>query len=194
MPRPAIKPRPCRVCGEDYTPRAGLQVCCSIRCAITQSREKQAKAADKLSRERLKLGRESLKTRSDWMGEAHTSINSYVRARDRGRPCVSCGKPDDGSHQRHASHYRSRGACSSLRFNLKNIHSSCQQCNSTLSGNLIEYRVRLVARFGSDYVDWLECQNDTVKYDIEYLKRMKRIFNKRARYYMKRRSMGIIAP
>jgi len=108
-------------------------------------------------------------------------VNKYVRLRDKGKPCISCGKLDDGTHQRHASHYRSTAACSSLRFNTKNIYASCQQCNTTKSGNLIEYRISLIKNHGEELVHWLESQNDVVRYDIEYLKRLKKIFNKKIR-------------
>jgi hypothetical protein len=61
-------------------------------------------------------------------------------------------------------------ACSALRFNPRNIHSSCAQCNTHLSGNLIEYRKRLVERFGPEEVEWLESQNSIVRYTIDELK------------------------
>jgi 5-methylcytosine-specific restriction endonuclease McrA len=109
-----------------------------------------------------------------------------VRIRDRGKPCVSCGKPDNGTHQRHASHYRSVGACSSLRFNLKNVYASCQQCNTSKSGNLLEYRIRLKARYGESLVEWLESQNEPKRFEIEYLKRLKTLFNKKTRTIKKR--------
>lgn len=154
-----------------------MQRVCSPSCALAIVRENKGKKARADNRK----AKERLKTRSDWMREAQTAVNWYIRERDRGRPCISCDKPDNGQHQRHASHYRSVGACSSLRFNAWNIHASCATCNAVLSGNLIEYRIRLIRKVGQDRVDWLESQNALVKYDIEYLKRMKRIFNKRAR-------------
>jgi len=91
-------------------------------------------------------------------------------------PCVSCDKPDDGSHQRHASHYRSVKACSRLRYDERNIFASCAQCNAHMSGNLLEYRIRLVSRYGQERVDWLESQNGVTRYTIEDLKRIKQEF------------------
>ena len=129
----------------------------------------------------MREDKERIKTKAQWTREAQASVNKYIRARDKGRPCVSCGKPDNGQHQRHASHFRSVGACSSLRFNTWNIHASCMQCNSILSGNLIEYRIRLKDKVGAGRVDWLESRNEVTRYDIDYLRRIKKIFNKLAR-------------
>jgi hypothetical protein len=127
----------------------------------------------------------ALKSKSEWIKEAQQAFNEFIRWRDKGKPCISCDKMDDGTHQRHASHYRSVGACTSLRFNTFNVHASCMQCNSILSGNLIEYRIRLKFKLGDERVDWLESQNGIARYDIDYAKRVKRIFKKRTRIYKK---------
>jgi len=70
-----------------------------------------------------------------------------------------------------------------LRFNTWNVHASCATCNSVLSGNLIEYRIRLRLKLGDERVEWLENQNEIVRYDIEYARRVKAIFKKRTRIY-----------
>jgi hypothetical protein len=135
-------------------------------------RERQHKAETKTRKDKIK-------TKTEWLTEAQAAVNAYVRIRDRGKPCVSCGKPDNGTHQRHASHYRSVGACSSLRFNLKNVYASCQQCNTSKSGNLLEYRIRLKARYGESLVEWLESQNEPKRYETDYLIRLRDVFRKR---------------
>jgi len=108
-----------------------------------------------------------IKTRRE---AAQMAFNKYIKARDKGLPCVSCDKPDNGLHQRHSSHYRSIGACSALRFHEDNCHASCQQCNTEKSGNLIEYRRRLVKRIGLEKVEWLEFQNGVTRYKADDLK------------------------
>jgi len=154
---------------------------CSIDCAATWGQKAVLKNREIAHKKAHKADKEKIKPRTKWVKEAQAEVNAYVRIRDKGRPCISCDRPDDGTHQRHASHYRSTKACSILRFNLKNIHTSCAQCNSNLSGNLLEYRIRLIALKGSDFVDWLECQNDTISYEISYLKRLKALFKKKAK-------------
>ena len=104
--------------------------------------------------------------------EAQTAFNAFIRQRDINMPCISCDKPNNGLHQRHASHYRSVGACSALRFNEYNVHASCAQCNSHMSGNISEYRIRLIKKIGIKKVEWLECQNEPTKYSCDELKRI----------------------
>jgi 5-methylcytosine-specific restriction endonuclease McrA len=145
----------------------------------TQARERQHKAETKTRKDKIK-------TKTEWLTEAQAAVNAYVRIRDRGKPCVSCGKPDNGTHQRHASHYRSVGACSSLRFNLKNVYASCQQCNTSKSGNLLEYRIRLKKRYGESLVEWLESQNEPKRYETDYLIRLRDVFRKRVNKLKKR--------
>lgn len=176
----------CRICRQPFTPLylTTQSVCNQIECISEWGRiqrEKQQEARSKAFRKETRIRKDKLKSRSEYAQEAQQAVNKYVRIRDRGKPCCSCDKPDDGSHQRHASHYRSTKAASSIRFNLWNIHASCQQCNTALSGNVLEYRIRLIKKIGLARVEWLESQNHAVKYEIDYLKRLKKVFNKRAR-------------
>ena len=179
--------RKCGGCGEHFRPLQtfpGTSAWCSDKCGLIVARKRVPMVKAKEAKQARAEHREAkirIKTRTELAKEAQAEVNAYVRIRDKGRPCISCDRPDDGSHQRHASHYRSTKACSVLRFNLKNIHASCAQCNSNLSGNLLEYRIRLVALKGADFVGWLECQNETRKYDIDYLKRLKTLFKKKAK-------------
>lgn len=172
-----IKQKTCRICKKKFKPYLSTQNVCDWSCAIKLVN----KDNDREYRKETVRLKKTLKTRSDWLREAQTAFNSYIRARDAGKPCCSCDKPDNGQHQRHASHYRSVKACSILRFNTWNVWASCSTCNAVLSGNLLEYRIRLTKAIGSDRVEWLECQNDTRRYEIDYLQRLKKIFNKRAK-------------
>lgn len=176
FPRPN-RMKKCKSCKEKFTPYNSTQTACNLICALDIVEAAKAKKA----RKELREGRERLKSVTDYKKEAQTAFNSYIRARDKGKPCISCDKPDNGQHQRHASHYRSVGACSSLRYNTFNVHTSCATCNSVLSGNLIEYRIRLVKKLGIERVEWLECQNEVTRYDVDYLKRLKKIFNKKTK-------------
>ena len=70
-----------------------------------------------------------------------------------------------------AGHYKP-GTHSTTRYDLNNIHGQCSQCNEKKSGNLTEYRIRLVKRIGLDKVEWLESAeaNKVRKWTIEQLK------------------------
>jgi len=184
-----LKKKKCKICKTEFIPFNSLTKVCSSQCAYEYVQQENLRKSRKDAKEQRKQHREDkngLKSRSDWLREAQTVFNAYIRARDRGQPCISCDKSDNGQHQRHASHYRSVKACSILRFNTFNVHSSCATCNAILSGNLLEYRIRLIKKIGAERVDWLECQNNPIRYDIDYLKRLKKIFSKRAKRVLSR--------
>ena len=85
---------------------------------------------------------------------AQKHFNEYIRLRDAGKSCISCG-----SHAvLEACHYYSAGNYSGLRFNSMNVHGGCKKCNCFLHGNLIEYRQGLINRYGEKYVKDLEIQ------------------------------------
>ena len=171
----------CRSCKSEFESRNSLDRYCKWQCALTDVRDKRIKKEKKEFHAETRRRKQEMKTRSDWLREAQTEVNKYVRIRDRGKLCISCGKPDNGQHQRHASHYQSTASNSALRFNLRNIHASCMQCNTHLSGNIGEYTPRLIKKIGQEKYDWLLTQNHTVKYEIEYLQRLKKVFAKRSR-------------
>ena len=46
-------------------------------------------------------------------------------------------------------------------------------CNRHKSGDIVNYRINLVARIGADRVDWLEGPHEAQRYTIEQLKEIK---------------------
>jgi len=170
-------------CGAEFVQYTSLMNKCA-KCLADNARVKREEKNKLFSSESVKKARKQLKQLSDndrptALRKAQSACNSYIRARDKGNPCISCDKPDNGSHQRHASHFRSVGACSSLRFNEKNIYASCQQCNTTKSGNLIEYRIRLVKKVGAEEVEWLESHNTITRYSIDELKEIEQKYKRK---------------
>lgn len=183
-------PKTCAICTKEFTPRNSLQRTCSIPCAISHGKQKEQARQDKAERANLKVRREKLKTASDWNKEAQVAVNRFIFWRDYGKPCIACGKPlvygvRGGAVD--ASHYRSRGSAAHLRFNVFNIHAGCVRCNRELSGNLIPFRINLIEKIGPERVERIEHDNKPRKFDIDYLKRVKSIFTRRARHYEKLR-------
>ncbi len=184
----ATKPKRCAMCSQMYTPRPGAQpfeVWCSITCGVELGRERAEKALMKRQAKEQRERKVSLKPRSKWLQEAQAAFNGWVRERDAGQPCISCGRHHNGKWN--AGHYRTVGAMPSLRFNAYNVHRQCEPCNSHLSGNLVEYRLNLIRKVGQARVDWLEGPHPTKNYDIVYLRRVKSIFTRRAKQLAKRR-------
>ena len=176
----------CRQCGKNFTPARSMQSVCSLSCAIASSREKAIVEAARIEAKRIKERKVELKPRSKWLQEAQAAVNAYVRVRDAHQPCISCQRHHTGQY--HAGHYRSVGAMPSLRFNLWNIHKQDSACNAQLSGNLIEYRINLVKKLGIERVQWLEGPHPVRSFDIVYLRRIRKIFTKRAKLLDRRRN------
>lgn len=145
--------RTCRVCRERYTPARALQAVCSTTCAITAAARKREKAAAE-DRRQTRAALVKLKSRAELVKEAQTAFNAWIRARDAHLPCVSCGRHHNGQY--HAGHYRSTASRPDLRLDPANVHKQCAPCNTHLSGNLIPYRLELIARVGQAEVDRLE--------------------------------------
>ncbi|HUX57108.1 MAG TPA: recombination protein NinG [Bacteroidales bacterium] len=84
-------------------------------------------------------------------------FNEYIRLRDQGRPCISCGlmKPLQ------AGHYFPTQGYDGLRFNEDNVHGECAGCNCFDESHLIHYGRNLWLRIGRENVEYLaECAQE----------------------------------
>lgn len=186
LPAKQRRPKKCRVpeCGASFVSARLGQAVCSPACAILdapKNQEKARKALAQVERKEIKIRRERLKSRADHLREAQAAVNKYVRLRDAHLPCISCDStPNDSDlmtgSRWDAGHYRSVGACPELRFEPLNIHRQCVKCNRNLSGNAVEYRIRLVQRIGAEKVAWLEGLHPACKYTVEEIKAIKTKF------------------
>ena len=129
-----------------------------------------------MQRKETKAKLEAIKTRSQWMKEAQTAVNAWIRERDKDQPCISCGRHHQGQY--HAGHYLSTGARPGLRFDPRNIWKQCQPCNTHLSGNLINYRINLIAKIGLEAVERLEGDHTTRKWSIDDLRAIRDTYRK----------------
>ena len=185
------KPKTCKnpACRASFVPRESFQTWCSPDCAVVIARGKQEKKRKSLAlveRREIKVRKEKLKSRADHLREAQAAVNEYVRLRDAHLPCISCDStPNDNDlmtgSRWDAGHYRSVGACPELRFEPLNIHRQCVRCNRNLSGNAVEYRIRLVQRVGVDKVNWLEGPHSARKYTVDEIKVIKAEYRAKTR-------------
>ena len=158
------KPRCCRICKEMFQPRKALQNVCSFECEVKlgiimaerskKRREQAERVAEVASRKIIRMKLEKLKPLSWYADKAQRAVNAYIRARDAGQPCISCGRHHAGKWN--AGHYISRGASPALRYHHDNIWLQCEPCNTNKSGNQIEYRKNLLLKIGQARLDWLE--------------------------------------
>jgi hypothetical protein len=168
-----MKQKTCKGCREKFTPQRPLAQVCSVGCAYKYAeanRQKRLKELKKESNKELAILKEKLMTRSEWMNLLQKVFNTYIRERDKNNPCISCGNPKP--KKINAGHYRSVGSCPELRFNEYNVHLQCEYCNTYLHGNLINYRINLIERYGEERVKWLEKYHEPKKYSVDEIKQL----------------------
>jgi len=109
-----------------------------------------------------------LKPISHWLNETQKVFNEFIRLRDVDEGCISCGTRR--SVQFCAGHFRTRGAAGHLRFDEGNVHKQCNKnCNLSLSGNIANYRPRLIKKIGLEAVEALENDNKPKSWTREEL-------------------------
>lgn len=177
-----MKSKICKVCKCVFHTKFVLAQVCSVKCAVEKAkrdREKREEKACRIARVELRVAKESIKSRGQWIKEAQQAVNAFIRERDHGLPCISCGRDHQG--QWHAGHYRPTSTNPELRFHEANIHKQCSACNNHMHGNITNYRINLIRRLGIEVVEWLECIHQPEKYTIEQLREIKTSYTKMAR-------------
>lgn len=150
---------------------------------FTSTRAKYCKACTKIhklelrnammqrSLERTKTKKQKTKTVAsmrDLKKLAQKYFNAYIRLRDKDLPCISCGATT--ARAWHAGHYWAQGMNGYLRFHQGNVNKQCDSCNVWKHGNLLNYRIGLIEKWGENKAKWLdENHNKTHKYTREEL-------------------------
>ena len=156
----------CKNCKNKFEPiKFNQKFCLEPDCVKVWVETEKQKQWKKTKAEK----KSELMTVQDYVKIAQQVFNKYINERDKGLPCISCGKPIKG--RVNASHYYNANNHWNVRFDERNVHSSCITCNQFLSGNLIEYRFKLIDKIGSKLVDELDAEaRKTRKFTIEELK------------------------
>lgn len=198
------KARYCKVCKTRFKPETIFQWwCCNDHredYAVQLSherREQRIKAqkrkheeAQKAERKQLRARKQALKTKPQWKAEAQAVFNRYVRLRDAGKPCISCGATPAQKFggTMDCGHYRTRGSASHLAFNLHNTAAQCVRCNRDQAGAQKAFEQGLIVRIGLEKVEAINNDNRTRTFTKEYYQRIKSIFTRKARRLEKRRA------
>jgi hypothetical protein len=178
-----MKQKTCKHCRIKFTPSKPGQIACSVECAEVIGRWKTAKQemiAALEDRKTIRMRKEAIKTRSQWMKEAQVAFNAYIRERDKNELCICCenvlaSEAIGGGFD--CGHYRSVGSAPHLRFDERNAHGQRKQCNRYGAGRAVDYRIGLIRRIGIREVENLEHDNEPRKYSIEELKQIKATYN-----------------
>ncbi|MCP2041683.1 putative nucleic acid-binding Zn ribbon protein [Neisseria sp. HSC-16F19] len=178
--------RKCKVCGVVFEKLRPLQFVCSPACGAEYAKAQRAKQAAKAKREakakeRVKTLalRRKLETVPELTKKAQAAFNRYIRLRDAGKPCISCGAAWKDNFQ--ACHYVPAGRSSKLRFDEDNVHGGCVRCNLYESGNLRGYRIGLIHRIGEKRVIEMETDYEVKRWGKEELRELAALYRKKAR-------------
>ena len=169
----------CTVCSKDFAPQRMGQHVCGYVCA-----KKIPKLTKQAKKQELKLRVDALQTKRQLTKKAQTAFNRFIKARDVGKPCISCGCAlqvggvGGGSD---AGHYYSVGGACNLRFVEDNVHGQCKRCNRRLAGNAGVYRKNLIERIGIERVEQIERDKTLRKYTKDGLREIARHYNAEAR-------------
>ena len=176
-----VEPRPCTGpdCVRTFIPFRPMQTVCGPVCA-----RRKVEAAKKQERAQDRAKRASFERIPDLIAAADKEFASYIRERDRqaGYACISSGRPLDWTgNQVDAGHYRSRGAASHLRYNEDNCHAQSKHDNRHLGGNIVQYRINLIARIGLARVEALEADNTPHKWTHDELRAIRDQYKAKAK-------------
>lgn len=160
-------------CSQEFTRQRPGQKVCSPKCAVELiAHEKEKKARKETAEKKV-----ALRSRRDWLKLAQAAFNAYIRERDKGQPCISCGRHHTGQY--HAGHYLTTGARPELRFNENNAHLQCAPCNNHKSGNIALYRPALIYKIGLAEVEKLEGPSEPQKWTIQELQAIRDHYKKK---------------
>lgn len=177
--------RKCKVCRQPATMTVGLYAVCSIEhgaeLGMRLRAKERAMAARKAKAEHRAQKRKVERLR-DLLDRVERACNAYVRERDYGRPCISCGKH---SVRMEAGHWKAvgRGGASPARFHPDNIHLQCHSCNvHGGGGNHPGYLPALLEKIGPDRMAAVaRLHAGTVKWDRAALEQLAAWFRREMR-------------
>lgn len=165
----------CRDCYRDWllNTEDGQEKLNKTTLKATRER-RELEQADKLHKDRKRI--------TYLLNNIRNLVHKYIRLRDKGKPCISCGIPYKSDFQ--AGHFFKSELYSTLRFEEDNINGQCVRCNINEEGNLNKYAENLPSRIGIDrYNDLkLKAERDKQvnhKWDREELEQIREYYKKK---------------
>lgn len=177
-PSKGARLKTCKVCREKFEPRTPLQVACGWECAQAHGKKvtaQQKAKQQRTERQETKAKLIALEPLEYFLKKAERACNAYIRARDAGQGCISCGRHD--ADVWNAGHFISVGANRTLRFDEDNIHLQCARpCNKDKGGNIHEYRKGLLKKIGPERLARLDGWHEPVKMTREKAEGIERYY------------------
>lgn len=187
QPKPPAGPRKrkCAVCRAPFEPRSMTHKACGAECAVVHGAKvaaAQKAKAQRQERAETKAKLQAIEPLEYWIKRAERAFNTFIRKRDEGQGCISCGRKNADVYN--AGHFVSVGANRTLRFNEDNVHLQCARpCNKDKGGNIHEYRKALLIKIGADRLAILDGWHPPIKMtrqtaqavEAEYSRKLKQL-------------------
>ena len=178
-------------CAADFIPAQLGQKVCGWACGLAikdVNQEKARKSLALVERRAIKVRKEKLKSRSEFVQDAEKAVRDYRRTYELsiGSCCISCGKSQAEIQAAQgwktggcfdAGHFLGKGARPELRMVPENIWLQCKSCNAGSSkyarkGLTVSqgFRTGLIDRIGLEAVEALEADHEPRKHTIDELK------------------------
>lgn len=112
------------------------------------------------------------------------AFSEYVRRRDEGKGCVTCGKSYEWKVLQ-AGHFIG-GRNNSILFDERGVWGQCYICNIVKKGSGPEYYKFMLSQFGQDVIDDLiRISHETKKFTHEELQAMREDYKERIKLLTK---------
>ena len=167
----------CKNCNNSFEPlKFNQKYCLNNECVNVWIESEKAKQWAK----RKKALKTDLETIQELIKKAQTTFNTYIRTRDAGLNCISCDKKLTGKFD--AGHYFNANNHWAVRFNEKNVHGQCVNCNQHKHGNLLNYQIGIQQRIGADELIELHAiAHNTRKFTREELRDLISIYKEKTK-------------
>ena len=172
-----MKTRKCRYCKSVFSPITTLQKNCFEPSCVAEWINEVKEKNWKRKKAKLKM---DLMTVQDYVKLAQQVFNKFIRLRDAGNVCISCGNKLGEKFD--CGHFYSAGGHWSVRFDERNCSAQCVNCNQHKHGNLIAYRENLLKKIGIEEFENLSAEaTKTRKFTIDELKEIISTYKKKCK-------------
>lgn len=159
-----VKPGVCAICTAEFKQqRMGQKTCADPVCRKEWKRQAGLRKQALAEKREYKTLLYASKRLSWHIARTQKAVNAVVRARDEGKPCITCDtiliKAGRVGGDYDAGHCRTVAAAGHLRFDYSNIHGQCKHCNNWGAGKQGDYWPALEARVGKDECERLRNDN-----------------------------------
>lgn len=175
-------------CSEEHKEELITKLATEARQKRIQQQERRRKETTQQERRSLKIRKLAVKPLSYFHKQAQIAFNEYIRTRDAADPCISCGRFHNG--QWHAGHFRTVKASPETRYDEDGCHKQCMPCNHHLSGNIGEYKPRLIVKIGQEAFDRLMGEHPLKKWTREELQELAAHYRQKTRAMIKKQEQA----